>query len=113
MTAHLPQGLAELRAVGAKKLNNRGVVYELNKPETASWVRKDKAAFTAGFGSSAVMRDRAISVLVEFLQVAHSPVVLAEDRRIEHDSGLEEGVLLSTRWIKLVQRHMTGQKAAH
>jgi len=113
MTAQLPQGLAELRAVGEKKLNNRGVMYELDKPETASWVRKEKAVFMAGFRSLAVMRDRAISVLVEFIPVAHSLDVLAEDRRIEHDSGLEEGVLLSTRWIKPVQRHATGQKAAH
>src|SRR5882724_11142615 len=113
MSAQLHQGPAEPRAVGAKKLNNGGVMYELNEPETASWVRKEKVAFMASFGSSAIMRDRAISVLVEFLPVAHSLDALAEDRRIECESGLEEGGLMSTRWIKPEQRCATGQKAAH
>jgi len=35
MTTQLSQGPAELRVVGAKKLNNGGVVYELYNPETA------------------------------------------------------------------------------
>ena len=99
--------------VGTKKLNIGGVVYELNKLETTSWVRKEKATFMTGFGGSAIMRDRAISVLVEFVPVAHSPDVLTEDRRIECDLGLEEGVLMSTRWIKPQRRCATGQKAAH
>jgi len=89
------------------------MVYELDKLETASWVRKEKEAFMAGFGSNVVMRDRALSVLVEFVPVAHSPDVLAENRRIERDSGLEEGQLLSTRWIKLMQRCALGQKSVH
>ena len=33
MAAQLSQGPAEPRAVGAKKLNNGGVMYELDKPE--------------------------------------------------------------------------------
>src|SRR5882724_13430043 len=89
MSTQLHQGPAEPRVVGAKKLNNGGVVYELDEPETTSWVRKEKAAFTASFGSSAIMRDRAISVPVEFVPVAHSLDILAEDRRIECNSGLE------------------------
>jgi len=113
MATQLPQGPVEPRAVGANKLNNGGVVYELDKPETTSWVREEKAAFTARFGGLVVVRDRAISVLVEFVPVTHSPEALAEDRRIKCDSGLVEGVLLATRWIKLVWRHMRGQKAAH
>src|SRR5882724_12064376 len=113
MSAQLHQGPAEPRAVGAKKLNNGGVMYELNEPETSSWVRKEKVAFMASFSGSAIMRDRAISVLVEFVPVAHSLDALAEDRRIECDSGLKEGVLMSTRWIKPEQRCAIGQKAAH
>ena len=113
MATQLSQGLVEPRVVGAKKLSNRGIMYELDKPETANWVRKEKAAFTARFGGSTVVKDRATSVLVEFVPVAHSPDALTENRRIKCDSRLEEGVLLSTRWIKPVQRHTMGQQAAH
>jgi len=81
--------------------------------ETASWVRKEKAAFTAGIEGTVVVRDRATPVIVEFVPVAHSPDALAENRRVKHDSRLEEGSLISTRWIKLLQRHAPGQNAAH
>jgi len=67
----------------------------------------------AGFGGTAVVRDRATSVIVEFIPVAHSPDALAENRRVKCDSRLDEGSLTSTRWIKLLQRCMPGQKAVH
>ena len=66
--------------------------------------------FMAGFGGNAVVRDRA-SLVVEFVPVTHSLDVLAENRRIESDSGLEEGELVYTRWIKSMQRCVTGQKS--
>jgi len=113
MSAQLQQGPVEPRAVGAKRLHNGGVVYELDKPETARWVRREKAIFTAGFGRTAVVKERAISVIVKFVPIAHSPDALAENRRIEHDSGVGEGALLSTRWIKPPQRCVEGQKVAH
>src|SRR5882724_2423854 len=113
MAAQLSQGLVELRVIGTKKLNNSGLVYELDKTETASWVRREKATFMAGFGGTVVVRDRATSVIVKFIPVVHSPDALAENRRVECNSRLEEGSLISTRWIKPLQRHVLGQKAAH
>jgi len=93
MAAKLQQGPAEPRAVGAKKLNNGGIVYNLDKLETASWVRREKNAFMARFGGTAVVRDRATSVIVEFVPVEHSPDALAKNRRIECDSGLDKASL--------------------
>jgi len=67
----------------------------------------------AGFGGTAIVKERAISIIVEFILIAHSPDALAENRRIKHNSGVGEGALLSTRWIKPPQRHVEGQKVAH
>jgi len=105
------QGPAELRAVGAKRLHNGGIIYD--KPETTRWVRREKATFMAGFGRTMVVKERAISIIVKFVLIAHSPDVLAANRRIECNSSLREGMLLSTRWIKPVQKHAKGQKVAH
>jgi len=69
--------------------------------------------FTAGFGRTAVVKERAVSVIVEFVLIAHSPDTLAENRRIECNSGFGEGMLLSTRWIKPLQRCMEIQKVVH
>ena len=89
------QGPAELRAVGAKRLHNGGIIYD--KPETTRWVRREKATFMAGFGRTMVVKERAISIIVKFVLIAHSPDVLAENRRIKHNSSLGEGTLLSSR----------------
>jgi len=77
MVTKLQQGPLELRAVGAKKLNNGGIVSKVDKSELASWIRKEKNAFTAGFGGTAMVRDRATSVIIEFIPVEHSPDTLA------------------------------------
>jgi len=67
----------------------------------------------AGFWGTAMVRDRATSVIIEFVPVEHSPDALAENRRIKCNSGLDEASLTSTRWIKPPQRHTLCQKAAH
>jgi len=77
------------------------------------WLRKEKEAFTSGFRGTSIMRERAISVIVEYVPVLHSPDVLAENRKFEQDSGLEEGTLRTTRWMKPTQWHIPGQWAAH
>jgi len=113
MAAQLTNGLEGPRAVGTRKLRNGGVVYELNSTEAAQWVRSEKTTFTDGFGGASVIRERAISVIVEYVPVAHSPDAMEENRQIERDSGLSGGALLDTRWIKLPQRHAPRQRAAH
>jgi len=49
-----------------------------------------------------IIRDRAISIVVEYVPVSHVPDRLAENRKIIHNSGLEEGNLLAM-WIKQLQ----------
>ena len=61
-----------------------------------------------GFGGTSVVKDRAVSVIVEYVLVAHSPHALVENRKIEHESGLKDGMLLSTMWIKPLQKCTPG-----
>jgi len=58
------------------------------------WPQKEKAAFTANLGGTSVVRVRAVSVIVEYVPVAHNPDMLTENERIEWDSGLETGALI-------------------
>jgi len=41
-----------------------------------------------------------VSVILEYVPIAHNPDTLTENRRIKHDSDMCEGALVSTRWIK-------------
>src|SRR5882724_303942 len=99
--------------MGVRKLRNGGVVYELNTPVVAAWLRQAKASFMEKFGGMSIVKEKMVSVMVEYVPVAHAPDALAENRRIEQDSRLEVEDLLTTRWIKPEQRQAPGQKVAH
>ena len=73
----------EIRIVGAKKLQNGGIVYKLINPESATWLRKEKAKFTKHYGKAAVMKDKSVSILVEYIPVTHNPDALNESKKIE------------------------------
>jgi len=79
----LPHGLAKPRAVGAKQLHNSGVVYKLNDSDTSQWIRTEKSASMDGFGRASTIRERATSVIIEYVPVSHSPDVLMENSKIE------------------------------
>jgi hypothetical protein len=103
----------EVRFVGAKKLTNGGIVFDMGTPEAANHIQHHKQDFLQRFSASAIVKERSVSVIVEYVPVSHSPDALAEYARIEHDSGLPEGTLAVTRWIKPIQRRSPGQKSAH
>ena len=103
----------EVKVIGAKKLQNGGVVYELNNPEAASWLRQEKPNFTKIFGESAVIKDKTTMVIAEYVPIAHNPNALGEYRKIKQESGLSPESIASTGWIKLVTRRVAGQRTAH
>jgi hypothetical protein len=76
-------------------------------------IQVNKNAFTSKFSGTATIKDRALTVIVEYVPLSHSPEALAEMRKIERDSKLPIGSLLSTRWIKPIQRRTAGQRSAH
>ena len=63
-------------------------MYELRSLEVATWVIKEKAAFMEGFGGTLVIKDRAVSMIVEYVLVAHSPDALAETGILNTSPGL-------------------------
>jgi len=70
----------KVRALGAKRLHNGGVVYELDSPETATWLCRDRAVFIEKFRGTSIVRDKAIPVLVEYVPTSHSTDSLAENK---------------------------------
>jgi len=59
-------------------------VYELSSLEVAKWVSKEKVAFAEGFSGTSVIKYRAVSMIVEYILVTHSPDPLTENRKIKH-----------------------------
>jgi len=69
-----------------------------------AWLRKEKVVFIEHFCGTSIVREKMVSVILEYVPITHNPDALAENRRIEHNSDMHEGALVSTRWIKLEQR---------
>jgi hypothetical protein len=105
--------LASITFIGAKKLANGGIVFDLDTEEAAKWIQANKITFLSKFSGTATIKNRALAVIVEYVPLSHSPDALAEMRKIERDSKLPTGSLLATRWIKPIHRRTAGQKSAH
>src|SRR5882724_8979917 len=101
------------RMIGARKLRNGGVVYELSDPEAAKWLRWECVAFTVNFRGMSVLKERAVAIIIKFVPVSYNPDALAESQKVEHHSRLEVGAIVSTRWKKLLQRWEDGQRMSH
>jgi hypothetical protein len=105
--------LASIMFIGAKELANGGIVFDLDTEEAARWIQANKSAFISKFSGTATIKDRALTVIVEYVPLSHSPEALTEMRKIERDSKLLIGSLLVTRWIKPIHRRTAGQRSAH
>jgi|SRR5882724_5294597 len=108
MTGQTSQWLNGSRALGSKRLHNGGVVYEFNRPETAIQLHKERTAFMASFGRTSVVKEKAVVVSKEYVPTVHNPDALSDNRKIEHNSKIKEDTLLTTTWIKPVQRKVPG-----
>lgn len=99
--------------IGAKRLKNGGILYELNSSGAAQWIRQERECFEKHFGGTSIIKDRVVAVLVENVPVDYAPEALAESSKIERDSDIDLDSLISTRWIKPVQRRTDSQRTAH
>src|SRR5882724_3177545 len=73
----------EVKVIGVKRLQNGGVVYDLNNPEAATWLHKEKTDFTKHFGGASVIKDKKVSVIAKYIPIAHNTDVLGENRIIK------------------------------
>jgi hypothetical protein len=106
-------GLEDGGCIGAKRLANGGIVLELRTAEGARWMQQHKRQFMEKFSGTTIMKDRTVSVIIEYVPLTHSPEAFAEMRKIKRESRLPIDTLVSTRWIKPIHRRTEGQRSAH
>jgi len=63
--------LESVSMVGAKKLRNGGMVYELCSIAVAKWLRGEWEAFIVSFGGTLVVKDRCVAVIIEYVPILH------------------------------------------
>ncbi|KIJ26460.1 hypothetical protein M422DRAFT_192177 [Sphaerobolus stellatus SS14] len=99
--------------VSIRKLNNGGIILETRTQKTAAVIRERKNEFITKLGERAIVKDRTVSILIEFVPLIFNTERMEDIAIGENDSRLPVGSIISARWIKPESRKREGQKVAH
>jgi hypothetical protein len=108
----MPPGVA---FVGAKKLRNGNVLYQLNTNDAGNWIKMEdvQKAFMDNYGGTASMQNKLHYVIAEFVPVTfieNSSFMLT---KIEEESGISTNTIAFSKYIKPIHLHSKTQKVAH
>ncbi|KIJ48582.1 hypothetical protein M422DRAFT_82327, partial [Sphaerobolus stellatus SS14] len=96
-----------------RKLNNGGIILEAHSQRMATRIRDRKSEFVRQLGERAVIKDRNITLLVEFVPITFDTEKTESIAVVENDSRLPVGAIASARWIRPENRRKEGQRVAH
>ena len=93
---HDMEDAANHHFVSACRLSNGGVLLEMDSEAAACWLSApaSRALFFGRFAPNALVRERAFSLVVQFVPLYFKPEKEMEIRRIEEDNDLSTGSLL-------------------
>jgi hypothetical protein len=108
----MPPGTA---FVGAKKLRNGNVIYQLNTADAGTWINQTEVqkAFMENYGGTGKIQSNLYYVVAEFV-----PTTFIEDStfthaKIEENSGLCYETIAYSKYIKPAHLRAKNQKVAH
>ena len=103
------------RFVSARRLNNGGILLELNDEVAAAWINipDTRAVFLGCFTPDAVVKSRVYSMVVQFVPLHFKPEREVEIRQVEEANAIEAGSILHARWIKPPYRRAPNQTCSH
>ena len=103
------------KVVSARRLNNGGILLEMNSDTAAGWINSpdNRASFLGQFAPDATVKERAFSLVVQFVPLHFRPDRDSDVRQIEEDNGLPSGAVLRARWIKPPHRRALDQTCGH
>jgi len=99
--------------MSAKMLAKGDILFDMNSPESADWIRKEGVCmeFMQGFGAMSEVKDREYACIVENVPIGFhpSPETTLE---VEATNDLSSKSILLARWIKPIERRFEGQCTA-
>ena len=101
--------------VGARRLNNGGLLLEMDSEEAATWLGGSfaKAAFLGRFAPKAALKSCTYSLVIQFVPLNFKPGDDNELHTLEDLNGLPPNALLRARWIKPPYRRVAEQTCGH
>lgn len=105
---------ADAKFTSARKLNNGGILYEMNNKKAAEWLRSQtgKERFTKGFGTDITLKDRTFTVLAQFvpcsLEINQSTMAT-----MEQENHIAKNTIYEVKWIRPPGSRAPGQRVAN
>ncbi|KAJ7444010.1 hypothetical protein FB451DRAFT_1056536 [Mycena latifolia] len=101
--------------VGARRLQNGGVLLDCKDTAMASWVKEtvNMRQLLAAMGGNCVYRPRRVEAAAEMIPVETRIANTETWWAVEWQSGLAEGAIVGMRWIKVEDRRSPMQRVAH
>jgi hypothetical protein len=108
----MPPGAA---FVGAKKLRNGNVLYQLNTNDAGNWIKSEdvQKAFMASYGGTASMQNKLHYVVAEFVPVTFIADSSFMHAKIEEESSISANSIIYSKYIKPAHLRSNNQKVAH
>lgn len=82
----------------------------MNSEETVNIIRKRKEEFSRLFSPTSKVKERVYTVRLKFVPIAHDTESEWEKGRIEENLNLEKGEIVSTLWVKAIEKRRKVQE---
>jgi hypothetical protein len=103
--------------VGAKKLRNGNVLYQLNTSDAGNWIKREdvQKEFMENYGGTANMQNKLHYVIAEFVPVTFIENSTFMHAKIEEESSISADTLTfsESKYIKPAHLRKNNQKVAH
>ena len=102
-----------IQFMSAKTLAKGDILFDMDSPESAEWIKKDgiRLEFMQGFGAMSEIKDREHACVVENVPIGFHPSAEAT-LEIETTNGLAPKSIMLARWIKPIEHRFEGQRTA-
>jgi len=101
--------------MGAKKLCNSNILYQMNTKKLANWLRLAdvQKAFMAHFNGTSNMENKLHYVIAEFVPMTFDAGSSFAHAKVEEDNMMEWDAIVFSRYIKPAYLQSTNQRVAH
>ena len=101
--------------VGARKLRNGGVIYELDMAEGANRLKENAnmTRFLQAFSATSVIKHRTYPVIAEYAPISFDPNDRAQLDEVGRSSRMNQSSILNGQWIKPIHHRSQEQCMAH
>ena len=101
--------------VGAKKMRNGNILYQLNSHDAGTWIKREdvQKTFMENYGGTGKMQNKLHYVVAEFVPVTFIENSSFIHARIEEESEIAADSLVFSKYIKPAHLRSNNQKVAH